>query len=134
MFARGTISNGNFIPKFKAKFLNEIAKFEGKEVTFEMKAFKLKRSIAQNRYLHGVVLKIPAEELGYTLGEIKEEMRFMFLKQRSKLDPDSFVLRSTKDLDRQEMTDFIENIKRYFSSEWNIYIPDADKSQELGLI
>ena len=94
------------------------------------------RSAGQNRYLH-LVIGAVAMETGVTLDFCKREYykklanRGIFVKE-----VDDFyvgkveVLRSSRDLTAEEMTDSITRFKKW-AAEQGIYIPDPEDAERL---
>lgn len=98
----------------------------------EVKKRHMPRSLAQNAYLH-VCLAYFASEYGVTI----EEAKYEFFKKR--YNPEIFVkkrinrkgkeityVRSSADLDTNEMTIAIESFKNKVAEEMGLVIPDAD--------
>lgn len=80
---------------------------------------KKKRSLNQNAYYHGVVVKIFAQESGYTANEMHQVLTSEFLRYE-RLDR-TFV-KSTTELTTIEFEQYMENCRR-LASEQGIYIP-----------
>ena len=76
------------------------------------------RSTQQNSYYWGVVLQLIEE---YTWTE-KEELHYYF--KRKFIDWDEFP--SSKELNKNEFSEYVEKIKDFASMELWIYIPDAE--------
>ncbi len=85
------------------------------------------RTNLQNRYLHAI-FNLLSQELGYTKDEVKQifKRKFLSYKKEVKGKITTFV-KGTHELDTKEMTDFIENIRKFSSSELGIYIPAPDE-------
>ena len=92
----------------------------------ELKEFRFKRTLDQNRYLH-VCIAYVCLDTGYTREEakivLKREYGLVYDKAGVKF------LRSTKDLDTKECADFIEWI-RNFSLDNGSYIPTPEEYLE----
>ena len=95
------------------------------------------RSTSQNAYLH-VCLGYYASEFGYTIEEVKHEIF------KKKLNKDIFQverinkrgqrvirLRSSRDLDRKEMTTAIERFRNWSSAIAGLYIPAPNETEAL---
>lgn len=92
-----------------------------------VKKWRESRTLRQNAYLH-VVLSAIADETGYTLHEIKEFFRQMFLSDPVEIcNKVVYVGRSTIDTDTEEMNKFIDNIRNYAATNLNMYIPSPDE-------
>ena len=94
---------------FKLK-LNE---FDG-DVTLIIKQRGFTRSPKQNNYYRGVLVKILAEDFGYT----DYEMHAVLKKH--------FNVESTKHLDQREFRDYLDKIIRWASMEYGIALPDPE--------
>lgn len=100
--------------------------------TFKMTPYKRKRSNPQNRYLWGVVYPLMAagfRDLGWQYDEemVHFKMKQAFLTQtlvNEKTGEVETVLGSTKELDTDSMTTFIENVKMWASENLQVVIPD----------
>ena len=75
------------------------------------------RSLQQNSYYWGVVLELIEESTGTE----KEELHYYF--KRKFIDWDEFP--SSKELNKNEFSEYVEKIKDFASMELWIYIPDA---------
>lgn len=79
------------------------------------------RSLNQNNYYHGVVVKMIADELGYeNPNDVHMELRRLFLKVS---DKPLLKTRSTTTLTTSEMEDYLAKIRIWALSELNITIP-----------
>ncbi len=103
----------------------------------EVKRKHRQRSLSQNAYLH-VCLGYYASEFGYTIEEVKQDI---FKKQ---LNKDIFEvervnrrgqkvkrLRSSRDLDTEEMTRAIERFRNWSSAVAGLYIPAPNETEAL---
>lgn len=118
--------------KFKVRVNHLFA--QGKQVELTEKTF---RSLRQNSYLH-CLLGILAIDQGLTIDYVKE-----FYYKRL-VNPDIFVitkedkmigkievLRSSKDLTKEEMSRSIDKLRNWASSELGCYLPSADEESLL---
>lgn len=103
----------------------------------EVKKKHRQRSDSQNRYLH-VCLGYFASEFGLSLEEVKQDIF------KRKLSKDIFQvervnkrgqtvkrLRSSSDLDTQEMTTAIERFRNWSSAVAGLYIPSPNETEAL---
>lgn len=118
--------------KFKMRVNHLFA--QGKQVEL---LEKTKRSLSQNSYLH-CLLGILAMDQGETIDYVKE-----FYYKRL-VNPDLFILhkddkivgrveilRSSKDLTKEEMSKSIDKLRNWASSELGCYLPSADEESLL---
>ena len=93
------------------------------------------RTIRQNSYLH-LLIGIVAMEAGTTMEDAKQNYFkrcanpriFIRVNKDRLLGFDREYVRSTRDLQKWEMSDAIDNFKRW-ASEQGIYLPDPDETE-----
>ena len=120
------LDNANFL--LRAKKLAESGKI------VELTEKKPRRSLPQNKYLH-VILAYFGTQTGNTLEWVKQQY------YKKLVNPDLFirekedkylgkikVLRSSADLDTEEMSLSIERFRNWAAQEAGIYIPSADEA------
>lgn len=117
----GCVSKGEVYLDEERRYDLLLRQLEGCDIELLLRKRRRIRSGPQNRYLHGVVIPILAEHIGYDLEEMKEALKWRFLQvhQNGKLP----TVRSTARLDTAEMTEFIEQTRR-LAAEMGCYIPD----------
>jgi hypothetical protein len=107
----------------------------------ELKEIRDKRSNQQNRYLHLIIA-----HFAYTYGEKAEYIKEKVFKEIC--NPELFkskftnkkngktrdILRSSADLDSQEMTIAIDRFRDYSSKEAGIYLPAPNENEYLKQI
>lgn len=101
--------------------------------TFELTEKKRKRSYKQNRYLH-LLLAAFGLETGYTLNESKliyKKVSIDLYKYEKNGQP---FLKSSADLNTQEMTTSIERFRNYSNTECGLYLPSPDEVDYLNQI
>jgi len=80
------------------------------------------RSLEQNRYYWGVIIKILAETWGWDAEELHEVLKFKFNKIPGENGlPDRPG--STTDLSTIDFENYLEEIRRWALTEYQIYIP-----------
>ena len=91
------------------------------------------RSLSQNAYLH-LILGFFACEYGCSLDYVKREFykkvcnKPIFERKKTAKNGEIIIeLRSSRDLDSQEMTTAIERFRNWSSLEAGIYLPSADE-------
>lgn len=102
------------------------------EVT--VKRLRATRSVRQNRYWWGVCVQLVSEHTGYTPEEIHEIAKQMFIPKKlavsdgnGEIKGEFVVGGSTRTMNTAEFSEFVENFKRWASTELDVYIPDADE-------
>ena len=95
------------------------------------------RSSKQNKYLHGVLFSMIAEEMGednieYVKALMKEKFltteEAIYTKQGKKLEEKK--VRGTHELDTKEMVEFIDKCRRWALNYLNINIPEPTNEKE----
>jgi len=78
------------------------------------------RSLQQNKYYWGVVVKIVSQHTGYTNDEAHQELASMFLKYENN---GKLFVRSTTKLNTAEFEKYTEECRQWAWSEMNLHIP-----------
>lgn len=124
----------------RERFKKRVNGLYAKRCVVECTEFKPKRTDPQNRYLH-VILGEFAMQYGERLEYVKRE----YFKRLCNPDlfeterPDKFrgtvkELRSSRDLNTEEMTLAIERFRNWSSQEAGIYLPDPHEEEYLAYI
>jgi len=111
----GEVQNGKFYPDIVEPFKNAFIPHEGKRVTVTVGRQRKPRSGKQNRYLHGVVIEMLANHLGYEKEEMKGIIKWIF------------KVKHTSDLSTVEDEELCERIRRWAVKEFNLVIPDPNQ-------
>ena len=118
--------------KFKLRVNHLFAK--GKQVEL---IEKTQRSLSQNAYLH-CLLGILALDQGVTIEYAKEfyykrhvNHDLFVLIKKDKILGDIEILRSSRDLTKEEMSSSIDKLRNWASSELGCYLPSADEESLL---
>lgn len=113
--------------KFRSDRTNEAFKkiyefVHAKEDWFVINIEKAKqiRSLQQNKYYWGVVVKILSQHTGYTSDETHQELARMFLKYENN---GKLFVRSTTKLNTAEFEKFTEECRQWAASEMSVHIP-----------
>lgn len=132
----GTIRHDNRSAKLmmddRAGYLRFISRMkDGKRVTVSVSPFRRDRSLPQNSYYHGVVLKTFGDHLGYTTEELHDTMKARFLV----IDPDAKIPRSksTTKLSTVEFNEYIDKIVR-LAAENGCDIPEPNEADTTNLL
>lgn len=103
----------------------------------EVKKKHRQRSSSQNAYLH-VCLGYYASEFGYSIDEVKQDIfkrklnKDIFeVEQVNKRGQKVVRLRSSRDLDTEEMTRAIERFRNWSSAVAGLYIPSPNETDAL---
>jgi hypothetical protein len=119
---RGSVYAGKLRLDRREDFAALVASLDGKEIELTLRKFRKQRSGAQNRYLHGVVIPLLAEHCGYDAEEMKAALKMRFLRAHDGEKEGLPRTRSTSDLSTEEMTEFIDSVRR-LAAEMGCSIP-----------
>lgn len=120
---KGRVENGKFILNNREGFDRYLLTLNG-EVELKLGRDLGMRTDPQNKYLWGVVYRLIAQHTGHTDDEIHGLMGVKFRKKQ--LDIGWTIISTTK-LNKQEFSEYIENIKQWAAEELGLYIPDSDE-------
>lgn len=124
----GIINNGKVVLDEQDAYEGYLLTLEDKRIELVIKKEEIARTNQQSKYLFGVVYQLISEETGYSKEEVHELMKSIYLKDHKIINDKRYtVIRSTHDLNTQEMTEYIENVKRFASTELQLFIPEANK-------
>jgi hypothetical protein len=118
----GTASKGkiDWAPGEGDKWFSALCRLEGREIEVPLpRSRRKKRTLSQNSYLH-FCIHILAEHCGYDDDEMKDAVKFKFLKIHG--DSSLPTVRSTSSLDTKEMGEFVDNLMR-LGAELGCYLP-----------
>lgn len=105
-------------------FKTKVDKLIADKKKVELKAIKQVRTIQQNKYLH-VLFTLYGIEVGLTIEESKTLVKRSCPFGTYEKNGNKFLIR-TRDLNTQQMTDFIDWF-RTWSSQQGIYLPTSEE-------
>jgi len=116
------IKRGVLIPVDPSGWTIALSKLEGKRVTIEVSPWRKSRSAQQNRYLHGVVIPILGEHLGYYADEMRAALAHKFL---SVIDERNGLMRikGTSELSTVEFEEFLARVRQWAGEELGVFVP-----------
>ena len=81
---KGIVLNGNIVLDYNDKIKQQkwLQSLNGKRIEMIIRPFRAKRTIPQNAYYWGVVLKTISKETGYTSEELHEFFKRIYLKKK----------------------------------------------------
>lgn len=114
----------------------EVKRLDGQNVRVLVTKDTRTRTTKQNRYYWGVVVKMIADQTGYTPEEVHEAMKTEYLGRRFVEfgRKEVQLSKSTKDIDTKEMSDYTERVRQFAAEFLQMVIPDPRQAQEAGLI
>lgn len=130
--ASATVRDGRLRIRDRSDFDALVAQLpEAWELEVTVQRQRATRSPQQNRYYWGVVLRVLADYTGYTAEELHDICRIKFLPKRVALADgngevkDDYVLGgSTRKLDTETFTVYLEAIRHWAATELDCDIPD----------
>lgn len=127
-------------PYDREKFKRRVNALYQRQNVVELSEHKPRRSTPQNSYLH-LLLGMFAMETGNTLEFVKQEYfkrlvnHDLFVERRhDKFAGEIEALRSSRDLNTEEMTTAIERFRNWSASEADIYLPAPNEQEFLDSI
>jgi hypothetical protein len=124
---QGTIQEGKLMLDDKYRFLNYLSSMNGKRVTISVEKEKKKRSLNQNQYYWGVVLKLIADHTGAEPEEVHDALKMQFTSKR--FVGNLVAPASTKKLDTIDFEAYLEKVRRWVQEELNVTIPLSHQAQ-----
>jgi hypothetical protein len=120
------IKNGKLVVKNRMKFDAYISGLrDGGIWDVIIKRPEKIRTDPQNRYYFGVVVKILADELGYTKDELHEALKWKFLQVPGPLP----TVKSTAKLSTVEFIDYIDEVVRWAAQDLGVVLPDPEETE-----
>ena len=120
----GKVRDGKLKLDNPQNYLVEISKLEGQRIELTIRKERHTRSLSQNKYYWGVIIQILSDYFGYDKEEMHEALKFKFLKRHG--DTDLVTAGSTAKLSTVGFTEYIDDIIRWASTEYQVVIPSAD--------
>ncbi len=107
------------------EFLKE---HKGERFEFVIKKY---RTPKQNRYLH-VLIGMLADHTGFTLEEMKDVIKFKFLKVDMVTENGEVFerIKDTRELSKFECAQLIEQMKQWSAEVFHFYLPDSDEQMK----
>lgn len=120
----------------KKIFDKTLAQYDDCNIIVEVRREKNKRTLDQNAYYWGVVLKTISIDTGHTEQELHDILKsFIPKKTLPFIKKDGSIVnipvpRSTTELSTGEFSEYIERIRAKFAMEFGIIIPEAEGGKE----
>lgn len=132
-----SVKNGKLKIHDKIGFLESLKTNEGKSFVLAVKPVKELRSVQQNNYYWGVVLKITAIAISEALGKkfspdyAHEFFKGEFLKEDLEIVRDGQTIvvpriKSTAELTKGEFGEYVEKIKEWAQDKLNCFVPSPE--------
>lgn len=125
-----TVKDGELVILNKRNLAQHLAQFEeNTPLDLTVTRHRKDRSLSQNGYYWGVVLKTISEHTGHTEEELHEVFKRMFLPPKvvTYRDKQLRIPASTTEASTLEFTDYIEHIRAEVAT-MGIIVPDPDQA------
>ena len=120
----GNIKNNRLQIIDRPAFDMVVSALEVKQVELSIGDLGKNRSIPQNNYLHGVIIKMISDHTGMFPEDVKEHLKKKFLTAEFQFNGRVYeYIRHTAGLKTDEFEDFCEKCRIYAAQEWKIYLP-----------
>lgn len=138
----GNIRDGKLKISFQDRFTEAINAFPDCRILLTVRKIYNTRSIQQNAYLHGVIIPEVQKgliEAGYSANEVtmdavKDLLKYRFAKKEivnTTTGETMEIVQPTHEMTTAEMTDFIEDVRRFAQEYLNVYIPSPNEQLEI---
>jgi hypothetical protein len=117
----GSVTGGKLSLDDRERFLNYLYSLEGKRVQVRVEKEVRRRSLNQNQYYWGVVLKLIADHIGAETEEIHDALKYQFAAKR--FIGNLVAPASTKRLDTIDFEAYLEKVRRWAVEELGVVIP-----------
>jgi hypothetical protein len=134
--ASATVKGGKLFVRNRREFDRQVAQMkDGWEMELTLSRRRATRSVQANAYYWGVVLAALSEHTGYTVDELHDICKALFLPKRLALNNGNgevvgeFVLGgSTRTLNTNEFYEYVERVRQWASETLDCYVPDPNEA------
>lgn len=99
-----------------------------KDVDVSVKPHKKQRSLKENSYYWGVIVRLVADEMGVLDDEAHDYLKALFLKKGVEINGKRYeVVRSTTSLSTTEFEYFVSKARIWASTELGLNIPEPNQ-------
>ena len=102
---------------------------EGSLVTLTIATARKDRSLNQNSYYFGVVVKMLGDHFGYETDEMHTELKRLFNPKASRLTNGETYGGSTAKMSTVEFNDYLDRIVRWAATDHAFIIPDPNECE-----
>lgn len=130
------VKNGRLQKSTSQNIAKELARHEGKRVEIKIRRVSSKRSLPQNNYLHLLFTMFTSElnKLGnnFAMVEVKELLKAKFalcdVYEESTGEIIGQRIKGTSEMNKTELSDFIDSIIQYGSEMFGFQLPYPNES------
>ncbi len=138
----GNIRSGRLHISYRDRFDEALRAWPDCRIILSVRKIYNSRSIQQNAYLHGVVIPEVQRGLidaGYspnevTMDAVKDLLKYRFAKKEivnTTTGETMEMIHATHEMTTAEMTDFIEEVRRFASEYLGVYIPSPNEQLKI---
>lgn len=125
---KAKVEGGKLIIRENDVFEMDLTRFEGKDIIITIGKEISQRSVQQNRYYWGVIIKMLCEYTGHSDNEMHELMKSNFLKEHLDIKVGDkieryTIIKSTAAQNKAEWEEYMEKIRQFASEKFQLYIP-----------
>lgn len=118
----GRVERGQVELDESSAFQIHLAKLEGKRVVLKVARESRKRTNPENDYYASVVIRLLAEYTGYTEDEMRDAIKWKFLRKEG---VDGLpTVRGTSELSTIEFEQLMKDIREWAARDLDTYIPE----------
>lgn len=118
------VKGGKLFIRNREAFDKQVMSFPDGEYILSVKELKSERSDRQNRYYWGVVIRLLADNFGYSPMEVHEVLKGIFLPKELNFGIMKVIsTRSTTSLKTDEFEDYLEKVRVWANQEFGLLIP-----------
>jgi hypothetical protein len=128
--------NGKLSISDRKGFEKYLLQFTDQTVTIDVKRKRAKRSLSQNAFFHSWCTLL-AEHLGYSLDEMKEIIKFKFLKVEEINDMTGEIVtytRKTSELNKMQFADFCTEVQQWTENKLGMRLPLPNENWEIKYV
>ena len=125
---RGKVVAGKLQLYRREEFSDHVKLLEGRLVVLQLTGERKDRSLDQNRWYWGCIVKMLAEHCGYTSEEMHEALKERFLRDRINEKAGLVRIKSSAELDTKEFSEYCEQC-RQLAAELGVVIPDPGEEE-----
>ena len=122
----GKIDSGKLLLDTPSKYTSYLETLEGRRVEVVVRKERSQRSNHQNNYYWGVVLPVLGDYFGYESEEMHDALKMKFLRRGA---CDLETVKSTAKLNTAEFEEYLEKVRRWALSDYNIVVPLPNEAE-----
>ena len=119
----GTVKDGGFVADNEDDLDITFQLLDTHRVEVNFKRVSKKRSNPQNKYYWGVVLPLISKQIGYTVDETHEVLKYRHLNTTVGTDIKMDMIKKTSDLTTKEFEDYLKDVRTWASDFLGMCIP-----------